>query len=162
MFINKLTDEVYESGRNAEGVIFEETSPAENLNQFIRDQNIKQTRLWVNQIHGTHDLLENNELQWALGYNLVNADEPNRIRNEVNIDGEGFVQLGRMGGFQQRKSSQRIDDQEVNAFIRDRFTLSKNEEENRNIFMEAGGDFRNKKRDFISRFYGVTERGGKL
>lgn len=158
LFINKLTDEVYESGRNAEGVIFEETSPAENLNQFIRDQNIKQTRLWVNQLHGSHDLIENNELEWAVGYNLVNADEPNRIRNEVNIDGEGFVQLGRMGGYQQRKSSQRIDDQEVNAFIRDRFTFSSLEDSDRNIFVEAGGNFRNKNRDFISRFFGVTEK----
>lgn len=158
LFINKLTDEVYESGRNAEGVVFEETAPAENLNQFVRDQNIKQTRLWVNQLHGYHNFSENNELEWAAGYNLVNADEPNRIRNEVNIDGEGFVQLGRMGGFQQRKSYQRIDDKEMNAFVRDRITIVKNEDLSKDIFMEAGGNFRNKKRDFISRFFGVTER----
>ncbi len=155
LFINKLTDEVYESGRNAEGVVFEETSPAENLNQFVRDQNTKQTRLWINQLHGTHNFLNRNELEWAVGYNLVNADEPNRIRNEVNIDGEGFVQLGRMGGFQQRKSYQKIDDVEINAFLQDRFTFVKNE--NRNIFLESGGNYRNKERDFIWRFFGVTE-----
>lgn len=158
LFINKLTDEVYESGRNAEGVVFEETSPAENLNQFVRDQNIKQTRLWVNQLNGNHHFSDSNELEWAVGYNLVNADEPNRIRNEVNLDGEGFVQLGRMGGFQQRKSSQRIDDTEINAFLRDRFTFLQNEESKQIIFVEAGGNFRNKERDFISRFFGVTER----
>lgn len=156
LFINKITDEVYESGRNAEGVVFEETSPAENLNQFIRDQNLKQTRLWINQFHGDHDLSENNELEWAVGYNFVNADEPNRIRNEVNIDGEGFVQLARMGGFQQRKSSQKIDDSEVNAFIRDRITFSSDYDAS--TFLEAGGNFRNKERNFISRFFGVTER----
>ena len=158
LFINKITDEVYESGRNAEGVVFEETSPAENLNQFVRDQNIKQTRLWVNQLHGFHDFSPNNEVEWAAGYNLVNADEPNRIRNEVNIDGAGYVQLGRMGGFQQRKSSQKIDDHEINAFIRDRFTFTQEEDSNQNIFLEAGGNFRNKERNFISRFFGVTER----
>ncbi|GHA44669.1 collagen-binding protein [Salinimicrobium marinum] len=158
LFVNKLTDEVYESGRNAEGVVFEETSPAENLNQFIRDQNIKQTRLWINQLHGFHDFSEKNELEWAVGYNRVNADEPNRIRNEVNIDGEDFVQLGRMGGFQQRKSSQKIDDSEINAFLKDRFTFLKDEDLNKNIFIESGGNFRNKQRDFVSRFFGVTER----
>ncbi len=107
LFINKLTDQVYESGRNGEGVIFEETAPAEGLNQFVRDQNIKQTRILINQLHGKHRFFENNELDWGVGLNLVNADEPNRIRNEVNYDGEDFVQLGRTGGFQQRKSGQK-------------------------------------------------------
>ncbi|NJY61147.1 TonB-dependent receptor [Salinimicrobium sp. CDJ15-81-2] len=158
LFINKLTDEVYESGRNGEGVVFEETAASEGLNQFVRDQNIKQTRLWINQLHGSHQFSEKNELKWALGYNLIDADEPNRIRNEVNIDGEGFVQLGRMGGFQQRKSFQKIDDAEVNARISDRFTIVQTEEGNKNTFFEAGGNYRNKNRDFVSQFFGVTER----
>lgn len=161
LFINKLTDEVYESGRNGEGVVFEETGPAEGLNQFVRDQNIKQTRLWINQLHGTHNFFGNNELKWGLGYNFVNADEPNRIRNEVNYDGEDFIQLGRMGGFQQRKSSQKIQDNEINAFIEDRITFADAEEdeaETKNIFVDFGGTYRNKQRNFISRFFGVIER----
>lgn len=157
LFINKLTDEVYESGRNARGVVFEETSPAENLNQFVRDQNIKKTMLWVNQLHGNHKLSEKNQLRWALGYNMVNADEPNRIRNEVNIDGDGYVQLARTGGFQQRKSSQKIDDSELNAFLQDQITFLKDEDLNRNIFVEVGANYRNKQRDFSSQFFGVTE-----
>lgn len=160
LFINKLTDEVYESGRNAEGVVWEETNRGEDLNQFVRDQNIKQTRLWVNQLHGYHSLWENNELEWAVGYNLINADEPNRIRNEVNIDGEGYVQLGTRGGLQQRKSLQEIDDNEVNAFVKDRIIFQK--AENKNTFLEAGGSFRNKERDFVSSFFGVQETGWNL
>src|SRR5680860_448252 len=85
LFINKLTDEVFEGGRNGEASSFEETEPAEGLAQFIRDQNIKQTRLWINQLAGNHNLSDNNELDWAVGYNRVDADEPNRIRNEVNF-----------------------------------------------------------------------------
>ena len=158
LFINKLTDEVYEAGRNGEGVVFEETTPSENLNQFVRDQNIKQTRLWVNQLHGYHEFLDGkNELDWALGYNIVNADEPNRIRNEVNFDGEDFVQLARTGGYQQRKSSQKIDDTELNAFLEDRYNLVKDEEAGKNIFVQAGANYRNKERDFISRFFGADE-----
>ncbi|MCM8568714.1 TonB-dependent receptor [Gramella jeungdoensis] len=158
LFINKLTDEVYEAGRNGEGVVFEETTPSENLNQFVRDQNIKQTRLWVNQLHGYHDFMDGkNELDWALGYNIVNADEPNRIRNEVNFDGEDFVQLARTGGYQQRKSSQKIDDTELNAFLEDKYNLVKDEEAAKNIFVEAGANYRNKERDFISRFFGADE-----
>ncbi len=158
LFINKLTDEVFEAGRNGEGVVFEETAPSENLNQFIRDQNTKQTRLWVNQLHGYHDFLDGkNELDWALGYNMVNADEPNRIRNEVNFDGDDFVQLGRMGGYQQRKSSQKIDDVEFNAYLQDQYNIIKDDETGKNIFVQAGGNYRNKERDFISRFFGADE-----
>lgn len=158
LFINKLTDEVYESGRNGEGVVFEETGPAEDLNQFVRDQNIKQTRLWINQLHGTHNILGKHELKWGLGYNLVNANEPNRIRNEVNYDGENFIQLGRMGGYQQRKSSQKIEDNELNAYVEDRVTFAGVEKENKNIFIDFGGSYRHKERDFVSRFFGVVER----
>ncbi|MDX1752473.1 MAG: TonB-dependent receptor [Salinimicrobium sediminis] len=154
LFVNKLTDEVYESGRNAKGVVFEETNTAEDLNQFIRDQNITQTRLFVHQFHGQHKINSNNHLEWAMGYNTVDAGEPNRIRNELNLDGEGFIQLGRTGGFQQRKSTQQIEDAEFNGLIRDKITFSDPETAR---FLEVGGNFRNKQRDFYSRFFGVTE-----
>lgn len=157
LFINKLTDEVYEAGRNGEGVVFEETTPSENLNQFVRDQNIKQTRLWVNQLHGYHEFFKNNELEWAIGYNIVNADEPNRIRNEFNYDGEDFIQLARTGGYQQRKSSQKIDDREFNAFLEDQINFDVDEETGKNVFLQFGGNYRNKERKFISQFFGVEE-----
>lgn len=130
LFINKVTDEVYEAGRNGEGFVFEETNEAENLNQFVRDMNTKQTRLWVNQLHGDHNFLDGkNELEWSIGYNIVNADEPNRIRNEVNIGDDNFVQLARTGGFQQRKSRQEIDDKEYNALLIDQINFIKNEDD---------------------------------
>ena len=154
LFVNKLTDEVYEAGRNGEGVIFEETNAGENLNQFVRDQNTKQTRLWVNQLAGEHQLSDKNLLKWAMGYNLVDAEEPNRIRNEVNFNDE-LVQLGRVGGFQQRKSSQVIDDREFNALITDKLTFS--DSLDKQVFLSFGGNFRNKERDFDSQFFGIRE-----
>ncbi|MCF4100273.1 TonB-dependent receptor [Gillisia sp. M10.2A] len=154
LFINKVTDEVLEGGRNGEGTIFEETEPTEGLSQFIRDQNIKQTRLWVNQLAGNHNITEKNELNWAVGYNKVDADEPNRIRNEVNFN-ESIVQLGRTGGFQQRKSGQAIDDYEFNGLISDKVTLINEDEKNLNF--KVGANYRNKERDFVSQFLGVEE-----
>ena len=154
LFINKLSDNVYEGGRNGEGAFYEETAPAEGLSQFIRDQNTKQTRLWVNQLAGTHFLSDKNKLSWALGYNMVDADEPNRIRNEVNFDKDSdFVQLGRNGGFQQRKSYQEIDDRELNGYLNDQITFI--DKEDRTLNLNIGGSYRNKKRDFISQFFGV-------
>ncbi|HET8885348.1 MAG TPA: TonB-dependent receptor [Salinimicrobium sp.] len=154
LFINKLQDEVFEGGRNGEASIFEETEPAEGFSQFIRDQNIKQTQLWVNQLSGTHQITENNELNWAFGSNILSADEPNRIRNEVNFN-DDLVQLGRTGGFQQRKSAQIIEDQEFNGFITDRISFFKNEK--RLLDVSFGGNFRNKERDFASQFFGLEE-----
>ncbi len=154
LFINKLTDEVFEGGRNGEATIFEETEPVENLSQFIRDQNTKQTRLWINQLAGDHKLTEKNNLNWALGYNRVDADEPNRIRNEVNFN-EGFVQLGRTGGFQQRKSAQIINDQEFNGLIKDEISLF--DTEDKALKISFGANYRNKERDFGSQFLGLEE-----
>ncbi len=155
-FVNKLDEEVFEGGRNGEATIFEETNPDEGLFQFIRDQNTKQTRLIVTQLLGTHELGEKNTLQWAGGYNKVFADEPNRIRNEVNITPDlTFVQLGRTGGFQQRKSKQEIEDTEINGYIKDEFRVL--EEDTKNFKIDFGLNYRNKKRDFFSQFVGVEE-----
>lgn len=154
LFVNKLTDEVYEGGRNGEGFIFEETDPSEGLSQFIRDQNTKQTRLWINQLIGEHRVSERNSLEWSTGINLVNADEPNRIRNEVNFN-EDVVYLGNTGGFQQRKTSQEIEDREFNAMISDRMLLIL--KENKEMDISVGGNYRYKERDFISKFYGLEE-----
>ncbi|MAU71486.1 MAG: TonB-dependent receptor [Pseudozobellia sp.] len=158
-FVNKVSDQVFEGGRNGEATIFEETDPAEGLFQFIRDQNVKQTRLLVTQLLGTHRLKENNFLEWAGGFNKVDADEPNRIRNEVNFDPDGsFVQLGRTGGFQQRKSNQEIDDQEFNGYLRDIINVINEEDNQKSFDIELGLNYRNKERDFSSKFVGVEER----
>ncbi len=157
-FVNDLTDQIFEGGRNGEATIFEETDPAEGLFQFVRDQNIKQTKLLVTQLLGTHQLGEKNSLEWAAGYNLVKADEPNRIRNEVNFDpNSDFVQLGRTGGFQQRKSRQEITDNEFNGYLKDVLQIIEEDDNGQAFKIELGANYRNKKRDFFSQFVGVEE-----
>ncbi|CAM3251037.1 TonB-dependent receptor [Aequorivita lipolytica] len=154
LLINKIEDEVFEGGRSGEAVIFEETDPEEGLSQFIRDQNLKKTLLSVTQLSGDHKIGEKNELDWAAGYNYLSADEPNRIRNEVNFNEES-VQLGRTGGFQQRKSIQKIEDTEYNGRLND---LIKIVDEEENLFhINIGGTYRNKTRDFGSQFFGAEE-----
>ncbi|MCL6216716.1 TonB-dependent receptor [Zunongwangia pacifica] len=157
LLINKVKDEVYEGGRNGEGVIFEETNPKDGLFQFIRDQNTKQTRLLVNQLIGEHKIGEKHAIDWAAGLNIVDADEPNRIRNEVNFDpNSSFVQLGTTGGFQQRKTAQAINDEEFSGLLKDKISLITEEE--RKLSITVGGNYRNKDRDFASQFVGVEEK----
>lgn len=159
LFINKVTDEVFEGGRNGEGIVFEESDRGDGFNQFVRDQNTKQTRLWVNQLHGFHDIWKGkNEIEWAAGYNMVDADEPNRIRNEVNIHPTKPILLGETNAYQQRKSIQEIDDIEINAFFQDQYNFIQKDETEKEIFIKFGGNYRNKQRDFYSRFFGTEER----
>ncbi|TXE17756.1 TonB-dependent receptor [Psychroflexus gondwanensis] len=157
LFVNKLSGQVFEAGRNGEGVVFDEVDPQSELNQFIRDQNIKKTQLWVNQLIGESEMGVHN-IDWAVGLNTVNADEPNRIRNEINFT-DTRVELGRTGGFQQRKSNQIIDDYEVNARINDSFKVTnlKEEENDFGLKVDVGGNFRFKERDFASQFTGIQE-----
>ncbi|MFT4943433.1 MAG: outer membrane receptor protein involved in Fe transport [Flavobacteriales bacterium] len=157
LLINKIQDEVFEGGRAGTATIFEETNTGEAF-QFIRDQNTKKTLTSITQLRGKNSVGEKNTLDWALGYNYLSADEPNRIRNEVNFnfaEDPTLIQLGRNGGFQQRKSIQKIQDIEYNGRINDEF-LIKDSEKN-NIKIDFGGTFRNKERDFGSQFFGIQE-----
>ncbi|MEC3905914.1 carboxypeptidase-like regulatory domain-containing protein [Tamlana sp. 2201CG12-4] len=156
--VNKSSDNVYEQGRNGEGYVFDQ-DPQED-GAFVRDQNFKQTILLVNQIQGTHQINETNKLEWAGGYNYVLAEEPNRIRNEANILDENTVQYAHVGDFQQRKSSQKIEDTEFNAYIKDHITFGElDEDDNRPFKLNVGGNFRKKERVFSSQFIGVRARG---
>ncbi|PQJ16459.1 TonB-dependent receptor [Aureicoccus marinus] len=174
-FINKYAENVFEGGRAGNSTIFEEDDlNNDSISQFIRDQNVKRTQLLVTQLAGTHKLNDKHNLEWAVGYNLLYADEPNRIRNEVNFNprepedlapGEVFdptnpgaesIQLGFTGGFQQRKSAQQIEDIEYNGYIKDVINLIDKEETAFKI--EVGAAYRNKERDFYSEFVGVEER----
>lgn len=164
--INKVVEETFEAGRARTTEIFEELDGLEDGSQFIRDQNIKNTLLTIVQLTGQHKFSEKNTLKWAVGYNYVGADEPNRIRNEVNIlnddpntvdNEDGVIQLGFTGGFQQRKSLQEITDNEINARVDDELILKVNEDDEMTSRVSFGGSYRYKTRDFVSQFYGVEE-----
>ena len=126
LFVNKTQENLFEQGRNGEGYVFDQ-DPAE-YGAFVRDQNTKQTTMCVNQLLAEHRLSENNKLTWAAGMNYVLSEEPNRIRNEVNIEATDLpenvspliftdnntLQFAHVGDFQQRKSGQKVEDLEYN------------------------------------------------
>lgn len=155
--VNKSTDNVYEQGRNGLGYVFDQ-DPQED-GAFVRDQNFKQTRMLVNQILGNHKTSEFNTLKWAAGYNFVLAEEPNRVRNEANILDANTVQYAHVGDFQQRKSSQKIEDIEYNAYLKDEFSFGQlDEDENKPFKLHVGANVRKKERVFSSLFIGVRAR----
>lgn len=158
LFVAKSIDNLFEAGRNGLGFVFEQEPQEEGA--FIRDQNYKQTLMFVNQALGTHNLSENNTLKWAVGYNFILAEEPNRIRNEVNILNPTTVQYANNSAFQQRKSSQKIQDNEINAYIKDSWSFGEaDEDDNLSYKLNFGINYRQKERSFQSLFIGVDADG---
>ncbi len=158
LLVFKTTDQLYEAGRNGEGYIYDQL-PQDSA-AFIRDQNLKITQLYVNQLLGTHTLSDNNTLKWAVAYNIVNSDEPNRIRNQVHTVAENEVRFAYVGDFQQRKSHQFIEDSEINGFLNDELRLIN--EDQKKLKLNYGGNFRMKKRDFESLFVGVRAKNAQI
>jgi outer membrane receptor protein involved in Fe transport len=155
MLLLKTSDQLYEQGRNGEGYVFDQ-DPSE-YGAFVRDQNLKQTQISINQLLGSHELGKKNTARWALAFNRVKADEPNRIRNEFNQMDDGSYQFAHVGDFQQRKSQQNITDAEFAGYIKDAFRFIDND--NTRLIANVGADFRNKQRDFNSLFIGVRAKG---
>ena len=156
--VNNGIDQVYEQGRNTLGFVYDQDPQEEGA--FVRDQNFKQTTMFVNQLHGDHRFSDNHQLKWGAGYNFVLAEEPNRIRNEANILNENTVQYAHVGDFQQRKSSQKIEDTEYNAFVKDAIKFGSEDEEGLKPFkLNFGANFRTKERKFNSLFIGVRAKG---
>ncbi len=161
--ISRVFEEVFEAGREGNTIYFEELSPASTGNQFVRDQNLKSTFLTVTQLLGSHKLSENNNFEWAVGYNMLVANEPNRIRNEVNIMNassgfpEGLIILANQGDYQQSKRSQEISDNEVNGRFKDAIVLKKDEDDESIYSIKFGGSARYKTRDFASKVDGFDE-----
>ena len=170
LFVNKTQENLFEQGRNGEGYVFDQ-DPAE-YGAFVRDQNTKQTTMCVNQLLAEHRLSENNKLTWAAGMNYVLSEEPNRIRNEVNIEATDLpenvspliftdnntLQFAHVGDFQQRKSGQKVEDLEYNARIQDEMTFV-NLDEDGAFKLRAGANIRHKERTFSSLFIGVRSKG---
>ncbi|WP_439128710.1 TonB-dependent receptor, partial [Polaribacter sp.] len=158
LFVAKSVDYLYEQGRNGLGFVFEQEP--EEYGAFVRDQNYKQTLMFVNQALGEHKLFENNSLNWGVGYNFILAEEPNRIRNEVSILNSTTVQYANNSAFQQRKSSQKIQDSEINAYLKDSWSLGEADEDDDLPYkLNFGINFRHKERTFNSLFIGVDADG---
>ncbi|WP_340111506.1 TonB-dependent receptor [Maribellus mangrovi] len=156
--VYKTIDQLYEQGRNGEGYAYDQLPQQEQA--FVRDQNLKETQIFINQLLGTHNITEKNRLEWAVGYNMVNADEPNRIRNEVNMLDENTVGFAYVGDFQQKKSMQTISDDELNGYLKDIITFV--DEDSKVLKLNYGGTFRMKGRDFYSLPYGVRAKDARV
>lgn len=156
--ILKTDDELYEAGRDGNGYYFEKTNSEEKDSSiFLRDQNVKLTKLFINQLIGMHNFGTRNTLRWATAYNVVIADEPDRIMNMVTMPEGDPIEFIWVGGFDQRKATQNIKDNEYAAYLKDEFRMI--DEESKLLKFDLGTNFRYKTRTLESSMYGVEARG---
>jgi hypothetical protein len=48
---------------------------------FIQRNTFKQTKLFVNQLSGSHDLFKNHSVNWVVGFNQLKSNIPDRMQN---------------------------------------------------------------------------------
>lgn len=154
LLVNKLTDNVYEQGRNGNGYKFDMDEISNSF--FTRDMNTRTTRLLVNQLLGSHRFSDANRVEWGIGFSKVASDEPNRIRTYTGFNNQSLYFSYRISDFDNRKSSQAIDDTELNGYVRNSLDFSLG---NHSYNLTYGLNFRNKQRDFSNRFVGVQLMG---
>ncbi len=159
VFLNEFNDRLYEGGRNSyenqangqpSSYIFDKQPKETEV--FYRDQRTIQNQVWVNQLIG-NNTLKGIDLNWALGYNLVNGGQPNTRTSEVVYDSPDLVQFAQNTDYDTSRSFIDIKENEFNGYLNADFSI------NDHFSIGAGISGRQKSRDFSSQYIGLTLDG---
>lgn len=122
---------------------------------FQSNVQFNQELIFINQLMGEHELTPKLNLDWGVGYNILNADEPDRKRlsisnyqNLLDNDASTFGTFVSTTNFDSQRYFQKIDEDEFNSRINFNFDVSDI------LKINLGGNTRYKKRDFESIRYG--------
>ncbi len=155
MFINSSSDEVGFYGIGGNGFNWDSQSAVDSEKGFFQ-KNIQfnQDLIYVNQILGTHKFGDV-ELDWGIGYNRVNAHEPDRKRFSVEdyqlaLDNDSSTNPVFFNNvvFDNQRYFQDIKDEELNSRINLAYELSEQTKFN------LGFNGRSKTREFENIRYG--------
>lgn len=149
LFINSSSDQVGNYGIGGNG--FNRNSQSlvnDAIGFYQKNIQFNQDIIYVNQLLGNHKF-ENLELDWAVGYNKVNAHEPDRKRfsienyqlaldNDANTNPVFFNNVV----FDNQRYFQDIQDQELNSRLNLAYTV------NEDTKLNFGFNGRSKTRDF--------------
>ena len=123
---------------------------------FIQRNTFEQTKLFVNQLSGTHDLFENHTLNWIVGLNQLKSNIPDRMQNTAGRDfrpnrTSDYVIISGSPIYNHR-FYQTLTEDEISVNISDKWTLRNNEDEVKGEF-DFGFSGRYKFIDFESQQY---------
>lgn len=160
--INQATDQVVLAGQNGESFLNVASSNLQpTVNGYeINDRRFKISTIFLNQLHGIHEISNKVNLDWGLGYTTLQADEPNSIINQFVEDNLGNLVLASETDFENRRSIQDINDKEMSAYFNFDYGFDLNS--NTKGKLSIGGSGRNKTRDFYAIFYGLDKSNVSL
>jgi len=154
LFISNSSDQVGYYGINGQG---QNRDAILNTDEGFYQMNVQfnQDIILVNQLIGVHKITENLKLDWAVGYNKVFSDEPDRKRislenYQYTLDNDPSTNPTFYNNipFDNQRYFQKIEDDEFNSRINLAYTISDA------LKLNFGFNERNKKRDFENIRYG--------
>lgn len=120
---------------------------ANDGNGLLRINLYKKTSLFVNQLIGEHKLGDRTKLNWALGYNAVKDDQPDRTWNFFNQVAGGYL-INSQSAPNNNRYWQALDETEINALVSADYKFKENGEGDYKGKLTVGYNGRMKKRDF--------------
>ncbi len=154
LFINSSKDEVGYYGTNGEGT---NRDAILNTDKGFYQMNVQfnQDMVFVNQLLGKHKVDEKMEVNWGIGYNKVDARQPDRKRISIEqydlaLDNDSSTNPTFYNNipFDNQRYFQEIEDNELNSYINLTYQASEN------VALNFGYNGRSKKRDFENIRYG--------
>ena len=123
---------------------------------FIQRNTFEQTKLFVNQLSGSHNLFKNHSLNWIIGLNQLKSNVPDRMQNTVGRDFRpnrisDYVLISGSPIYNHR-FYQELTEDEISINIFDKWTLRDAEDEVKGEF-DFGFSGRYKFIDFESQQY---------
>ena len=123
---------------------------------FIQRNTFEQTKLFVNQLSGAHDIFENHTLNWIVGLNQLKSNIPDRMQNTAGRDfrpnrTSDYVVISGSPIYNHR-FYQTLTEDEISVNISDKWTLRDDEDGVKGEF-DFGFSGRYKFIDFESQQY---------
>lgn len=130
----------------------------DNANEggLLRRGTFVQNTLWVNQILGEHKFGDRTELNWAVGYNTISSDMPDRFQNTLEWKSElnHYVIAGSSASLNHRYF-QILDESEIVGNIMFNYKFLKNQEAGYKGKLTFGYNGRFKNREFEAMQYNL-------
>ncbi len=120
---------------------------AEDNNGFIRRNKYDKNSLWINQLLGDHKLTERSKLNWAVSYNTITGDQPDRNQNILNKYPQGYVLLSQSAANNHRYF-QKLEENEMAGNISVDYKFRKTADGDYNGKFTLGYSAKMKQRDF--------------
>ena len=153
LFINNSSDEIGQFGLNGEGY---DPDLADDGGYVKLNYEFQQTRLFVNQLMGKHEITDNLDIDWGVGYNVVLSNIPDRKRFTFRDYNTAEPFFNDFVKFDNQRFFQDINDEEIGTRFEFVYHLGdKAERGDDRTKLKLGYNSRFKYRDFESIRYGM-------